>query len=165
MLSYVRVAPLFVAVAAFAIAIPTTVLAEPTTTTTQAPPTTTTQAPPTTTTTTTEPPTTTTEATTTTTTTTSTTTTTQSPTVAVRNVVLEVTGTGTVYSIDVDPGGRVPPEQSVVPFRKVITADAGTLVQIIAVTKTGDQGCRITVDGVVKVMQRPGNAHCIYTLP
>lgn len=48
--------------------------------------------------------------------------------------------------------------------RKVITADTGTLVQIIAVTKTGDQGCRITVDGVVKVMQRPGNPHCIYTL-
>lgn len=84
---------------------------------------------------------------------------------AAGNVVLEITGTGTVYSIDIDPGGRVAGENSAVPFKKTITAGSGELVQIVAVTKTGDQGCRITVDGTVVVSQGAGDAHCIYTLP
>jgi hypothetical protein len=87
------------------------------------------------------------------------------PAAAGSNVVLEITGTGTVYSIDIDPGGRVATENSAVPFRTNITAGPGELVQIVAVTKTGDQGCRITVDGTVVVSQGAGNAHCIYTLP
>jgi hypothetical protein len=81
------------------------------------------------------------------------------------NVVLEITGAGTVYSIDIDPGGRVATENSAAPFRTSITAGSGELVQIVAVTKTGDQGCRITVDGTVVVSQGAGDAHCIYTLP
>jgi hypothetical protein len=81
------------------------------------------------------------------------------------NVVLEITGAGTVYSIDIDPGGRVATENSAAPFRTSITADSGELVQIVAVTKTGDQGCRITVDGTVVVSHGAGDAHCIYTLP
>jgi hypothetical protein len=81
------------------------------------------------------------------------------------NVVLEITGTGTVYSIDIDPGGRVATENSAVPFRTSITANSGDLVQIVAVTKTGDQGCRITVDGTVVVSQGAGDAHCVYSLP
>jgi hypothetical protein len=81
------------------------------------------------------------------------------------NVVLEITGTGTVYSIDIDPGGRVATENSPVPFKKTITANPGDLVQIVAVGKTGDQGCRITVDGAVVVSQGAGNAHCTYSIP
>jgi hypothetical protein len=185
MAGYMRVVPLLVAATAIAIAIPTTVLAEPTsptTTTTQAPTTTepltptTTQSPTTTTqpltttqpTTATTPLTTTTQPTTTTTTTQPTTTTplttSQSPT-AVHNVVLEITGGGTVYSIDIDPGGRVANENSAAPFRTSITAGGGELVQIVAVSKTGDQGCRITVDGTVVVSQGAGDAHCVYSIP
>ena len=81
------------------------------------------------------------------------------------NVVLEITGAGTVYSIDIDPGGRVATENSAAPFRTSITADSGELVQIVAVTKTGDQGCRITVDGTVVVSEGAGDAHCVYALP
>ncbi len=110
MARYVRFAPLFVAAAAIAVAIPATVFAEPTTPTT------------------------------TTTQTTPTTTTTQSPKALGSNVVLEITGSGTVYSIDIDPGGRVATENSAVPFRTSIAAEPGTLVQIIAVTKTGESG-------------------------
>jgi Mycobacterium membrane protein len=148
MAGFVRIAPPFVAAAAIAIAIPTTVLADPITTTTA--PLTTTTAPLTTTT---APLTTTTESVTTS----------MAPKAA--NVVLEITGTGTVYSIDIDPGGRVATENSAVPFRTSITATPGTLVQIVAVTKMGDQGCRITVDDTVVVSQGAGNAHCVYSLP
>jgi Mycobacterium membrane protein len=88
----------------------------------------------------------------------------QTPTNA-HNVVLEITGGGTVYSIDIDPGGRVATENSATPFRTNITAESGELVQIVAVGKTGEQGCRITVDGTVVVSQGAGDAHCIYTLP
>jgi hypothetical protein len=81
------------------------------------------------------------------------------------NVVLEITGGGTVYSIDIDPGGRVATENSAAPFRTNITADSGELVQIVAVSKTGDQGCRITVDGTVVVSHGAGDAHCVYSIP
>jgi hypothetical protein len=89
----------------------------------------------------------------------------KSPASNAGNVVLEITGTGTVYSIDIDPGGRVATENAPVPFKKTISANPGDLVQIVAVGKTGDQGCRITVDGAVVVNQGAGNAHCVYTLP
>jgi hypothetical protein len=79
-----------------------------------------------------------------------------------RDVVFEVTGTGTVYSIDLDPGGRIP-EDTAAPFiqTEAIAADV-SLLQVVVVTKTGSQGCRITVDGNVVAEQPPGDAaHCI----
>jgi hypothetical protein len=79
-----------------------------------------------------------------------------------RDVVFEVTGSGTVYSIDLDPGGRVP-EDTAAPFTasQSIGPDV-SLLQVVVVTKTGSQGCRITVDGTVVAEQAPGDAaHCI----
>jgi hypothetical protein len=79
-----------------------------------------------------------------------------------RDVVFEVTGTGTVYSIDLDPGGRVP-EDTAAPFTasQSIGPDV-SLLQVVVVTKTGSQGCRITLDGVVVAEEAPGDAaHCI----
>lgn len=79
------------------------------------------------------------------------------------NVVFEITGTGTVYSIDIDPGGRVATENTAVPFKTTENVTDFSLLQVIAVTKTGSQGCRITLDGVVVVEQAPGtSAHCVY---
>ena len=49
------------------------------------------------------------------------------------------------------------------PFKRTITvAPDVTLFQVIAISKTGEQGCRITVDGVVVVQQGIGDAHCIF---
>ena len=79
-----------------------------------------------------------------------------------RDVVFEVTGSGTVYSIDLDPGGRIP-EDTVTPFiqSEPIGPDV-SLLQVVVVTKTGAQGCRITVDGTVVAEEAPGQAaHCI----
>lgn len=77
-------------------------------------------------------------------------------------VVLEITGSGTVYTIDTDPAGSRVAEGTVVPFSRTMNVGPEThLLQIIAVTKTGSQGCRITVDGVT-VVDQPDNAHCIY---
>lgn len=79
-----------------------------------------------------------------------------------RDVIFEVTGSGTVYSIDLDPGGRVP-EDTAAPFTasQSIGPDV-SLLQVVVVTKTGSQGCRITVDGTVVAEQAPGDAaHCI----
>jgi hypothetical protein len=79
-----------------------------------------------------------------------------------REVVFEVTGSGTVYSIDLDPGGRVP-EDTAAPF--TATQSIGpdvSLLQVVVVTKSGSQGCRITLDGVVVAEEAPGDAaHCI----
>jgi hypothetical protein len=37
-----------------------------------------------------------------------------------------------------------------------------SLLQVVVVTKTGSQGCRITLDGVVVAEEAPGDAaHCI----
>lgn len=78
-------------------------------------------------------------------------------------VVFEITGSGTVYSIDTDPAMNSVPENTPVPFKRTVTVGPEvTLLQVIAVGKTGDQGCRITVDGVVVVEQGAGNAHCVY---
>lgn len=79
-----------------------------------------------------------------------------------RDVIFEVTGSGTVYSIDLDPGGRIP-EDTAAPFiqSESIGPDV-SLLQVVVVTKTGSQGCRITVDGTVVAEQAPGDAaHCI----
>lgn len=81
------------------------------------------------------------------------------------NVVLEITGTGTVYSVDIDPGGRVVTENGSVPYKKTISAPSGSLVQIIAVPKTGSMGCRITIDGRVLDTKSKNNAHCTATVP
>lgn len=79
------------------------------------------------------------------------------------NVVFEITGSGTVYSINTDPDVGSAGENTTVPWSK--TANVGpdfTLLQVIAVGKSGEQGCRITLDGVVVAEQAPGNAHCVY---
>jgi hypothetical protein len=78
-----------------------------------------------------------------------------------RDVVFEVTGSGTVYSIDLDPGGRVP-EDTAAPFTQSVSIGPDVSLLQVVVTKTGSQGCRITVDGTVVAEQAPGDAaHCI----
>lgn len=80
-------------------------------------------------------------------------------------VIFEITGSGTVYTIDTDPPSARVPEGTPVPFKRTMTVPAGVdLIQVIAVGKTGEQGCRITVDGFVGVEHAPGNAHCTYNL-
>jgi hypothetical protein len=90
-----------------------------------------------------------------------------SPTPAAgHTVVFEITGSGTVYSIDTDPGGRQAGENTAVPWKKSTNVGPDiNLLQVVAVTKTGDQGCRITVDGTVMVDQAPGtSAHCAFNI-
>lgn len=79
-----------------------------------------------------------------------------------RTVVYEVTGSGTVYSIVLDPGGRIP-EDTATPFTQTVSIGPDVaLLQVVVVTKTGSQGCRITLDGTVVAEQAPGDAaHCI----
>jgi hypothetical protein len=79
-----------------------------------------------------------------------------------RTVVYEVTGSGTVYSIDLDPGVRIP-EDTATPFTQTVSIGPDVaLLQVVVVTKTGSQGCRITLDGTVVAEQAPGDAaHCI----
>lgn len=80
-------------------------------------------------------------------------------------VIFEITGTGTVYSIDTDPPSARVAEGTPVPFKRTMTvAPDVELIQVIAVGRTGEQGCRITVDGFVGITQAPGNAHCVYRL-
>lgn len=80
------------------------------------------------------------------------------------SLVLEITGSGTVYSITTDPDIGSAGENTAVPWKRTgsVAADV-SLVQIVAVGKTGDQGCRITFGGEVVVDQPPGDAHCIFT--
>jgi hypothetical protein len=82
-----------------------------------------------------------------------------------RSVLFEVTGTGTVYSIDLDPGGRIP-EGTTAPFHQTTAIGPEvSLLQVVVVTKSGSQGCRITVDNTVVAEQAPGDAaHCIANL-
>jgi hypothetical protein len=77
-------------------------------------------------------------------------------------VLYEVTGSGTVYSIDLDPGGRIP-EDTAAPFSQTVSIGPDVaLLQVVVVTKTGSQGCRITLDGTVVAEEAPGDAaHCI----
>lgn len=80
-------------------------------------------------------------------------------------VTFEITGSGTVYTIDTDPPSARVPEGTPVPFKRTMTVPSGVdLIQVVAVGKTGEQGCRITVDGFVGVEHAPGNAHCTYNL-
>jgi|KBSSwiStaDraftv2_1062776.scaffolds.fasta_scaffold01827_5 glucose/arabinose dehydrogenase len=167
MASYTRIASLLVAAAAMVVASSATVLAEPTTTTTQAP---TTQAPTTdrmkeastTPVPTTPAPTTQVQTATDAPLTTPAPTTTTS---AGNKVLLEVTGSGTVYAIEMDPGGHVADENTTVPFSRSATVPSGTLLQVVSTVKTGSQGCRITVNGVVVVSQNSESPHCVYTVP
>lgn len=79
------------------------------------------------------------------------------------NVTFEVTGTGTVYTIDTDPSSERVPIGISVPFSRSMTVGPDVqLLQVIAVSKTGSQGCRIIVDGTVVVEQGLGDAHCVY---
>lgn len=81
-------------------------------------------------------------------------------------VVFEVFGSGEVFSIDTDPGGRLVPDHTRIPWSRTmnVTADEDML-QVVAVGRdTPGPGCRIKVDGEI-VTQEPigGNAHCIFT--
>jgi hypothetical protein len=80
-------------------------------------------------------------------------------------VLFEVTGTGSVYTIDTDPPtDRV--QDIALPWQLEVKLPKGTgMLQVVAVGKVGPgPGCRITVDGVV-VSEQPegGSAHCIWT--
>ena len=83
-----------------------------------------------------------------------------------RTVVFDVTGSGTVYSIDMDPAEDRVGEDTPAPFTRTVTIGPDvSLLQVVVVTKTGSQGCRITVDGTVVAEQPLGDAaHCIATL-
>jgi len=79
-------------------------------------------------------------------------------------VVFEVTGSGTVYSIDTDPAGARVAEDTPLPWQRSITVGPDVqLLQVVAVGKTASPGCRILLDGKV-VAEQPvgGNAHCIF---
>lgn len=77
------------------------------------------------------------------------------------NVAFQITGTGTVYTIDTDPPSSVA-VGTAVPFSRTVDVGADAqLLQVIAVSKTGAQGCRIIVDGIVVVEQGLGAAHCV----
>ncbi|CAN5861927.1 hypothetical protein BH10ACT9_BH10ACT9_08390 [soil metagenome] len=78
-------------------------------------------------------------------------------------VVFEITGSGTVYTIDTDPPSSRVAEGTAVPFSRTMRIGPDVdLLQVIAVSKTGEQGCRIILDGVVVVNQGLGDAHCVY---
>lgn len=80
------------------------------------------------------------------------------------SLVLEITGSGTVYSIQTDPDIGSAGENTATPWKRTGTVPVDiSLIQIVAVGKTGEQGCRITLGGEVVVDQGPGNAHCVYT--
>lgn len=83
-----------------------------------------------------------------------------------RQVTFVITGSGTVYSIDTDPATARVGENTPVPFSRTVTLEPDVgLLQVVAVSKTGQQGCRILIDGEVVTEQPIGNAHCTYTLP
>jgi hypothetical protein len=80
-------------------------------------------------------------------------------------VLFEVTGTGSVYTIDTDPPtDRV--QDVALPWQLEVELPKDTsMLQVVAVGKDGPgPGCRITVDGIV-VSEQPegGSAHCIWT--
>lgn len=80
------------------------------------------------------------------------------------DVIFEITGSGSVYTINTDPDVGSAGENTAVPWKQTATIRPDvTLLQVIAITKSGDQGCRITVDDVVVLDQPPGtSAHCVY---
>ncbi|MBS1691781.1 MAG: hypothetical protein JST91_06120 [Actinobacteria bacterium] len=86
---------------------------------------------------------------------------------AERTVVFEITGSGTVYSIDMDPSGTSVGENTAVPFSRTIKIGPDvSLLTVVAVNKTGTQGCRITLDGEVVAQQPPGDAaFCTFAIP
>jgi hypothetical protein len=79
-------------------------------------------------------------------------------------VTFEVTGSGTVYSIVTDPSTSPVGENSPAPFKRTVSVNPDTkLFQVVATTKTGQQGCRLTVNGTVVAEQPVGsNPHCVY---
>jgi hypothetical protein len=77
-------------------------------------------------------------------------------------VLFEVTGSGTVITIDTDPTtDRV--YDAPLPWQRTITV--GPDVQLLQVVAVGgdNAGCRITLDGQVVTEQPAGSAHCTYT--
>jgi hypothetical protein len=83
-----------------------------------------------------------------------------------RTAVFEITGNGTVYSIDFDPAGAPVRENTAVPFTRTLKIGSDVAVLTVnAVTKTGSQGCRITLDGKVVAEQPQGNAFCQFSIP
>lgn len=89
------------------------------------------------------------------------------PAAQANTVVYQVTGTGTVYSIDTDPATTRAPEDTQLPWQTTTTIGPDVhLLQVVAVGKTASPGCVITLNGKVVASQPVGgNAHCIYQLP
>lgn len=82
-----------------------------------------------------------------------------------RTVVFEITGNGTVYSIDFDPAGAKVGENTAVPFTRTLKIGSNiTLLTVNAVTKTGSQGCRILLDGKVVSEQPAPNSFCTFSI-
>lgn len=91
----------------------------------------------------------------------------QQQTPTANTAVFEVTGTGTVYTIDTDPPGPAVGEGFALPFSRTVTIGPDVhMLQVVAVGKTSSPGCRITFNGKV-VAEEPvgGNAHCIFSMP
>jgi hypothetical protein len=83
-----------------------------------------------------------------------------------RTVVFEITGSGTVYSIDFDPAGEKVGENTAVPFKRSLKIGPNIiLLTVNAVTKTGSQGCRILLDGKVVSEQPAPNSFCTFSIP
>ncbi len=80
-------------------------------------------------------------------------------------VVFEVTGPGSVYTIDTDPNiQRV--YDAKLPWQTTTTIGPDVqMLQVVAVGKdTPTPGCRITLDGKVVAEKAPGgDSHCIFT--
>jgi hypothetical protein len=75
----------------------------------------------------------------------------------------EVTGTGTAYTIDIEPSADRFYDQKL-PWSTTITVGPDVqLLQVVAVGKdTPGPGCRIIVDGKVVADQPAGSAQCTY---
>jgi hypothetical protein len=79
------------------------------------------------------------------------------------SLTFEVTGSGHVYSIVTDPNTALVGEGATAPWTRTIKDPGDSLYQVVATTKDGTQGCRITLDGKVVAEQPVGsNPHCIY---
>ena len=81
-------------------------------------------------------------------------------------IVLEVTGSGEVYSIDSLPFGDLAEDHTMVPFSKSFPLPADEDYVALNWTSRDDQpkGCKITVDGKVVVEKPLGTTeNCVFT--
>jgi hypothetical protein len=80
-------------------------------------------------------------------------------------VIFEVTGSGTVFSVVTNPATSPVGEDRPMPFKRTIEINPDTKTFGVTVsTKSGSQGCRITVNGTVVAEQPAGDSpQCAYT--